>query len=125
MGKPLFETRINDTYDLAEGRVTVRYARGPCEQGLPADWGNWNVLPETVVNITITLELAIPLGALKIKNIKKYKWYTDNSGATYYRLRRAGVEYQVQERKITGITFGPTLKDSHLLCKKNVPEIRY
>ena len=91
LGKPLFETGVSDSYDLQEGRATVMYARGPCEQGLPSDWGNWRVARGTVVNITIALEEEIPLSALKTRNIEKYKWYTDDSGATYYRLKRAGI----------------------------------
>ena len=125
LGKPLFETRINDTYETPNGRVTIMYARHACEEGLPADWGNWNVPAETVVNIQIALEKAIPLRVLKLKNLQRHKWYTDGSGATYYRLRNSGLEYQVQARHITGVTFGPAARDRPLLCKQNVPEIRY
>ncbi len=125
LGKPIFETRINDTYDSTEGRVTILYARQACEEGRPADWGNWNVPAETVVNIQITLETAIPVRSLKIQNLRRYKWYTDSGGATYYRLRGTGLEYQVQARKVTGITYGPARKDARLLCRKNVPEMRY
>src|SRR5262249_18377592 len=125
LGKPIFETRINDTYEAPEGRVTILYARQPCEENRPADWGNWNVPIETVINIQVTLEKAVPVRSLKIKNLRRYKWYTDNAGATYYRLRRTGLEYQVQARHVTGITFGPAFQDHHLHCKKNVPELRY
>lgn len=125
LGKPIIVTGISDTYDLEEGRTTVMYARGPCEQGLPSDWGNWRVARGTVVNITIAVAQEIRLSSLKTRNIERNKWYTGDSGATYYRLKRAGIEYQVQQGKITGITFGPTLKDRYLLCRKNVPEMRY
>ncbi len=125
LGKPIFETRINDTYESSDGRVIIMYARHACEEGLPADWGNWNVPQDTVVNIQIALEKAIPVGDLKIRDLRRYKWYTDGSGATYYRLRRVGLEYQVQASKVTGITFGPAMRDRPLLCRKDAPEIRY
>jgi len=62
---------------------------------------------------------------LQIVNIEKYKWYTDKAGATYYRLKRLGIEYQVEDGKVTGITYGPSERDAHLLCRKDAPEIRY
>ena len=99
------------------------YARERCEQGVPSGWGNWNVSPDTVVNISV--EADFPVKDLKIRNLEKYKWYTDDSGATYYRLKIQGIEYQVQDGRVTNITYGPTEKDNNLLCKKDVPEIRY
>jgi hypothetical protein len=52
-------------------------------------------------------------------------WYTDDSGAKYYRFKDKGIEYQVQNKRVTAITYGPTEKDAKLLCKKDAPEIRY
>lgn len=114
-----------DLYDLKEGRVHVMYARHPCEEGLPADWGNWRVPHDTVVNISIQLHEEIPLKRLQIRNIEQYKWYTGASGATYYHDRVRGLEYQVQEGMVTAITYGPMKRDRALLCKRNVPKIRY
>src|SRR5438270_11796877 len=125
LGNPIFQTRLNDTYESEAGQVTVLYTLQACEEGRPADWGNWNVPSETVINIQIALEKAVPVRSLKIKNLRRYKWYTDNAGATYYRLRRTGLEYQVQEHQITAITFGPAATDNHLHCKQNIPELRY
>ena len=122
LGKPTLDDHI---YDVDEGRANIMYARQRFEQGLPGDWGNWNVPPDTVIHITIYLKKGIPLADLKIPDIEKYIWYEDDSGATYYRLKKEGIEYQVQEGKVTGITYGPTEKDKGLLCKKNAPEIRY
>ena len=126
LGKPIIggEGSI-DLYDLREGRVHVMYARQPCEEGLPADWGNWRVPRDTVVNISIQLHEEIPLKRLKIRNIEKYKWYTGDSGATYYRDRIRGLEYQVQEGRVTAITYGPNAGDRKLRCKPNTPLIRY
>jgi hypothetical protein len=114
-----------ELYDGQEGRIQVMYARKPCEQGLPADWGNWRVEQDTVVNISITLREAYPVASLKIRNIEKYKWYTGDSGATYYRDERRGIEYQVQDDLVTAIAYGPTTLDRALRCRKNVPLIRY
>ena len=126
LGKPIIGgDGVIDLYELKEGRVHVMYARSPCEEGLPADWGNWRVKRDTVVNVSIQLHDEIPLKALRIRNLKKYKWYTGDSGATYYRDPVRGLEYQVQEGMVTAITYGPRTKDRALRCKKNLPLIRY
>ena len=54
LGKPIIGgTGVIDLYETKEGRVHVMYARSPCEEGLPADWGNWRVKRDTVVNVSI------------------------------------------------------------------------
>jgi hypothetical protein len=126
LGKPAIGgTGSIELYEKPEGRIQVMYARKPCEQGLPADWGNWRVGRDTVVNISITLREEIPLARLNIRNIEKYKWYTGDSGATYYRDERRGIEYQVQDDRVTAIAYGPTTRERALRCSKNIPLIRY
>jgi hypothetical protein len=126
LGKPIIGAAGSiELYERPEGRIQVMYARQPCERGLPADWGNWKVPRDTVVNISVTPHQAIPLKALKIRNIERHKWYTGESGATYYHDKQRGIEYQVQEGWVTAITYGPSARDRVLLCKKNVPLIRY
>ena len=126
LGKPIIGgDGAIEVYEKPEGRVQVRYARKPCEQGLPADWGNWKVKRDTVVNISITLLEEIPVADLKIRNIEGLKWYTGNSGATYYHDKRNGIEYQVQDGMVTAIAYGPTTKDRFLLCRKDALLIRY
>jgi hypothetical protein len=126
LGKPIIggESAI-ELYESEEGRIQVRYARRPCEEGLPADWGNWRIAKDTVVNISIALNQRLTVAALKLRNFERLKWYTDNSGATYYRDKQRGIEYQVQGRIVTAITYGPTARDKPLQCKKNVPLLRY
>jgi len=126
LGKPTIGSAgAIELYDKPEGRVQVRYARRPCEEGLPADWGNWKVKQDTVVNISITLREEIPVANLKVRNIERYKWYTGDSGATYYHNKRRGIEYQVQDGMVTAIAYGPTTSDRFLLCRKDAPLIRY
>ena len=125
MGKPLFDEKTSDIYDINEGRINFTYVVKKCERGLPADWGNWNVAPGTLRHITIYLKKPLALADLHIPDIEKLKWYTDDSGATYYDDKKQGVEYQVQENMVTGITYGPTDNDKDLLCDKNAPLIRY
>ena len=126
LGKPLIGgDGAIEVYEKQEGRVQVRYARKPCEQGLPSDWGNWRVKRDTVVNISITLLEEIPLADFKIRNIEGLKWYTGDSGATYYHDKRMGIEYQVQDGMVTAIAYGPMTKDAFLLCQKDAPLIRY
>lgn len=126
LGKPIIGGEGSlDLYDLREGRIHIMYARHPCEVGLPADWGNWRVPRDTVVNISIQLHEEIPLQRLHIRNIERYKWYTGESGATYYHDRIRGLEYQVQEGMVTAITYGPAARDRALRCKQHTPLIRY
>jgi hypothetical protein len=126
LGKPIIGGDGSlDLYDLKEGRVHVMYARQPCEEGLPADWGNWRVPRDTVVNISVQLHEEIPLKRLRIRNLQRFKWYTDDSGATYYHDHVRGLEYQVQDGMVTAITYGPGRRDRRLQCKHNVPVIRY
>jgi hypothetical protein len=120
LGKP---TRLDYIYDLDEGTVRIMYIKQRCEQGVPSGWGNWNVPPDTVINISV--EADIPVKKLKIRHLERYKWYTDDSFTTYYRLPAQGLEYSVQNGSVVDITYGPTEEDKKLLCKKNVPEIRY
>ena len=125
LGKAVIAGGHIELFESEAGHVQVIYARKPCEMDLPADWGNWNVPPDTVVNITITLSHLLPLRDLKIRNLKKMKWYTDRSGATYYHDARRGIEYQVEGRLVTAITYGPGSEDRRLKCKPHQPRIRY
>ena len=126
LGKPIIGGDGSiDLYELKEGRVHVMYVRHPCEEGLPADWGNWRVPHDTVVNISIQLHQEISVRNLRIRNIERYKWYTGDSGATYYHDRVRGLEYQVQDGMVTAITYGPMARDRSLRCRKNVPLLRY
>lgn len=126
LGKPLIGgDGAIELFRSEAGQVHVMYARGPCEQGLPADWGNWKVAKDTVVNISITLNKELLLSDLKIPRIQRLKWYTDQAGATYYHDKVKGIEYQVEAGRVTAITYGPAATDLKLRCKKNVQRIRY
>jgi len=126
LGKPLpISSTFDDSFDVDEGRVNIMYVRKKCEQGLPADWGNWNVPPYTVANIEVSFNKEIKPSELNI-DLEKYKWYTDDSGATYYHDKKEGLLYSVNRLGfLDSITYGPTEADQHLLCKKDAPEIRY
>ena len=125
LGKPLIADGHIELFESEAGHVHVMYARKPCETDLPADWGNWNVPQDTVVNISITLNAELPVRALKIRNLRSMKWYTDKSGATYYHDRRRGIEYQVEGNVVTAITYGPGASDGHLRCKSDQPRLKY
>lgn len=105
----------DDLYDVEEGRVNIMYSHRRCEQGLPADWGNWNV-PSKEAN---------SCGGLKIPDLDKLFWYEDDAGASYYRDKKEGTEYSVMDGKVIDIAYGPTEKDKSLLCNKNAPEIKH
>ena len=120
LGEP---SRLDYIYDLDEATVRIVYANQPCQPDLPSWWGNWNVPRDTVTNIIV--EADIPVRKLKIRNLAQYKWYTDKSRTTYYRLPGLGMEYSVKNGRVVDITYGPTEKDKGLLCRKNVPLISY
>jgi hypothetical protein len=126
-GKPLFEEgRPIDIYDVDEGRINIMYVVQPCQQGLPSNWGYWNVPVDTVVDITVHLNKELPFGDLKIPDKEKLRWYTDDAGFSYYEDKKEGVEYSVsRDGMVVDITYGPTEKDEHFLCKKDAPKIKY
>lgn len=101
------------------------YVLPPCEQGLPSDWGNWNVPKDTVVNISINLKKEIKLAELNIPDLENLKWYTDDTQTTYYKDRKNGVEYAVTGDIVRSITYGPKVADEKLLCNKSAPVIKY
>jgi hypothetical protein len=121
LGPPTIDDYI---YDVDEGRINITYAGKRCQQGLPADWGNWNVPAGTVINIVVHLKNPISVSDLKV-DLQKHYWYTDDVGAAYYHDQKEGVHYTVMEGKVVDITYGPIEKDDNLLCKKGVPKIRY
>ena len=120
LGKP---SRSDYIYDLEQGTVRIAYAQKRCEQGVPSGWGNWNVAKDTVIHVWVETDFSVR--SLRGRNLEKFKWYTDDALATYYRLPAQGLEYTVQHGRVRSITYGPTRKDEVLLCEKNVPEIRY
>ena len=120
LGKP---TALDMVYMVGNISVRVMYARKPCESGLPSNWGNWNVPKDTVININV--DANIPIEKLNIANFESFKWYTDDSDTSYYRLKKEGIEYSVRDGKVDYITYGPTEDDQKFLCKVNSPEIRY
>jgi hypothetical protein len=72
-GKPLFEENsVIDVYDVDDGRINIMYVRQRCERGLPANWGNWNVPVNTVVEITVNLKKPSPFSDLKIQDKEKF-----------------------------------------------------
>jgi hypothetical protein len=79
--------------EVEQGRVNILYARGPCEQGLPADWGNWNVPAGTVINIFIYPKKEVRLSKSQLQEMKKFKWYTDDSGTTYDHNEIEGIDF--------------------------------
>src|ERR1043165_845780 len=126
-GKPLFEEgKPLDIDDVDVGRINIMYVVQPCQQGLPSNWGNWNVPVDTVVDVTIHLKKEFPFADQKIPDKEKLKWYTDDAGFSYYEDKKEGIEYSVnRDGMVEDITYGPSEKDEHLLCKKNAPKIRY
>lgn len=126
LGEPLFEEgRPIDIYDVIEGRLNIMYVLNPCQQGLPSNWGNWNVPKDTVVNITVHLKNELRISDLKIPDLEKLKWYTDDTQTTYYQDNEKGIEYSVSDGAIRSMSYGPKQTDEKLLCRKNAPKIRY
>ena len=119
LGKPALEGRNIEGFDIDGVRVLVMYVRKRCEQGLPGDWGNWNVPANTVLNVYVPFPREVRPADLKALDLEALKSETDHSGATYYHDRKEGLDYHVNRLGFLEATvYGPAEEDAKLLCKK-------
>ena len=98
-----------------EEYVNIGYATEPC-LGLTYYWGNYAVPANTVLKISVSYEHGFPVANLNISNFEALKREVDHSLTIYYFDAEQGVEYSVQDGKVTGIEYGPAKLDSYLRC---------
>jgi hypothetical protein len=104
----------HDTFNIAgEGMINIRYSLGRCVEG-------WKVKRDTVVSVTIYLTKHIPFADMKTE-LENLPHDEDDSGAVYYKNKREGIYYVVQDRKVTSVTYEPSEMDRNLVCKQSQP----
>jgi hypothetical protein len=102
------------TYDLKEGRANVVYSARACAKGWPY---GWNVLPGTVIGITI-FPTPNPIIADLNLDLSKATKYVDPSGFVHLNFDEQGVSVATDpdEKKVRSIEYFPALSDTHLRC---------
>ena len=116
VGKP--KASRASTYVLKDGRITVFYSDGVCENGDEIDW---NVPRDTVVNMKFEPNGTLTIADLKL-DMTKYErfddphaqiivhYYSTEEGVRIGASRLRGVE------EVRYITYEPAPKDYHLRC---------
>ena len=102
-------------YPIPEGRLNILYVRRPCDRSLPGDAGNWNVAPDTVLEMSIQVTKRIKVSKLKITNFTKQPFDSDLKTITDP-WKDLGIAYTVQNSLVSSITYGPTANDKPLHC---------
>jgi hypothetical protein len=96
-------------YELENEIVNLDISKKPCVDG-------WNVLPGTVLSITVYPRKKPQLSDLHL-DAKAYKKIThqNNPGGSYYVNEEEGITVAVMsDEKVNYFTYSPTPKDSHL-----------
>jgi hypothetical protein len=100
-----------DSFDIVgEGRVHILYSMGRC-------WQGWDVARDTVVSVTVNLTEPIPFGNMR-NELERLPNDEDDTGTLYYKNKKDGVYYAVQDGKIVSITYGPNEWAQQMTCKK-------
>jgi len=107
------QSAYNSIYDFPEGRVSISFADGKCEEGLP---GGWRLLKDTVVNITIALKDLKKIEELLTPGKEYEQVKALHTQHIYYFNADEGVSFQVWEGEVQNISYGPTSKDKDYSC---------
>jgi hypothetical protein len=91
--------------------VRVEYAKGPCD-GYPP---GWNVPAGTVLSISVRTKAEHRFSDLRL-DFSKYVMSMDDTFTTYYASREEGVQYVVQNERITSVSYIPMTTDQRLRC---------
>lgn len=114
IGSP--RTPGGSSYETADESVFVEYSDGPCEKGWPY---GWNVVPDTVVTISVSPKSTVALTALNLDESKYEKWRGGHiSDRVHYTNHKEGVDLEVDEfwGNVISINYVPTAADRHLQC---------
>jgi hypothetical protein len=106
------------TYVLQDGRITVFYSDGICDNGVETDW---NVPRDTVVNLKFEPNNRLTIADLKL-DMTTYERFNDPHVqiAVHYYSKEEGI--YISTRMLPGgeevqyILYGPASKDYHLRC---------
>jgi|SRR5687768_728828 len=133
--RPLFSTRsdvesvlgepkrqsVNDdyVYDTAEERVRVLYSAGPCE---PSNVGNWNVVSNTVLRITVIPQKTLLIDDLDLDTDAYRRGPDPNIPNAFYWLNlEEGITIESEMRnnreQVVTISYKPSTRDRDLVCR--------
>jgi hypothetical protein len=106
-------------YNLENETIFIEYSASTCEKGVP---GGWNVPPGTVISISVTPKVKLPVADLRLDE-KRYKKEADRHviGNVYYRDEEEGITFVTYQGRIQKTIYSPTAKDSYLLCPGAAP----
>lgn len=112
IGEPITPNGL--IYDSGTEGVFIEYSNEPCREGSP---GGYNVPPNTVVQISVSSSTPPLFSDLNL-DLSKYEKTADPElpGVLHYTNKEEGIAYEIQNGKVTGTSYFPSVKDNHLRC---------
>ena len=112
-GASLFGVGLpGDSFNIiGEGMVGIQYSLGRCVEG-------WKVKKDTVVRVSVHLTNPVPFADMRaeLENLPRSE---DDAGALYYWNDMDGIQYVIQDERVTSITYGVNEDDERsLACQK-------
>lgn len=105
----------NNTFDLEEDKVKIKFSTQPCEKAWTKQW---DVPVDTVLIVEQFPKHPFDFSNLKI-DISKYSVLTlDNLSQKAYLNKEQGIEIYTRGNKVIAITYTPTRKKYYLLCSQ-------
>jgi hypothetical protein len=114
IGRPI--TTGGSAYQTSSEHVYVQYSDGPCEKGWPY---GWNVVPNTVVTISVSPKKTLPLASLNLDETKYEKSRDSHiSSKIYYTNREEGIAIEADEfwGNVISVNYIPTAAQIYLQC---------
>ena len=106
--------KVQGTYKFENEVVTIQYSEDPCNKDNHQDW---NVPPDTVINITVSPRSGILFADMPIDKTKLKKEEDPRSSYISYINEEEGITYVVSViGTIAYVNYGPKAKDNHLRC---------
>jgi hypothetical protein len=125
LGKPTGQGDFYDDYKLPRYSVSIYYATkniftpgDDCAGPAPYWWGDYHVSVGTVLSVEVSFDHEILLAKLKIPDFKKLtKGEPDSTLSVDYFDGKRGLEYEIHDKKVHRITYGPSANaDASLRC---------
>ena len=105
------------TYYLPDETVHVWYSNHGCHEQDRAD--RWNVVPGTVIGISVAPKKIIRLAdlSLNLRRFKKENGATDLPGDVFYADDERGFSVEVLDGIVRSLNYQPTRADKYLQCR--------
>lgn len=105
------------TYYLSDIVVLVNFFGNPkCKEALPYD--TWDVAPETITGLAITLKRPVPISevGIDLTKFKKVHGDFDIADHFYYSHLEDGFSIEVGQNYVKGYVYSPGSKHKDFLC---------